>query len=533
MQIIYKNTPFMACLALLLCTASCYEDKGNYDYAEVETIEIQIPDNIVAMSYAENIEIKPKVVSSVKGEISANDTDYEFGCKLNYRHQDPETGQYLYWLDIDQEGLKDVSYFANIPAGNYPVWYEVKNKKTGVTTNARASVSLLSPTYEGWMVLNNVGSDKKVRLDIISKNSQGEEMVAYGIQGDEVPTLADATQLVMNPSMYAGAEAVFLLSNTGGYRLDEEQLTISAGNNMKMTDFIAPSVVGEPVSMIIINNNNSYGPTSRLCVTDIGDAYAIASATAGASFETPMNAETVGGVATYKVSPFTGTSMARRGNSSCALLYDITNKRFVGWNYSAIQNKLLFSLADPEGVEKKYSFTTGMDIVTMVGTRYSDGLVYSVLQDARGHRHLYGINLSGSRFTQESIYDDIAEEHFDDAVSYAFHSQFPFMFYCYKNKVYSYNLGTGRMNDILTLNDNETVDLLKFNLFVNMNLANLRDHSDEFLAKQYQLIVASSTNAEDGGKVRFYDIDTSGKMTLANEYQGFGKVVDVTYRERR
>ena len=107
------------------------------------------------------------------------------------------------------------------------------------------------------------------------------------------------------------------------------------------------------------------------------------------------------------------------------------------------------------------------------------------------------------------------------------------MFYTYANKVYSYNLGTGALSDILVLDPSETVTMIKFNLYVNMQLSDLNDQSDEFLGKQYQLIVASTTSAVDGGTVRFYHIDSMGKMTKKEEYKGFGKVVDVTYRERR
>ena len=194
----------------------------------------------------------------------------------------------------------------------------------------------------------------------------------------------------------------------------------------------------------------------------------------------------------------------------------------------------MFTLTDPEGADRKFSYQTGMELVHMEGTRYSDGLVYSVLQDAQGKRHIYGINLSGSRFTQEVLYNDIATEHFDDATDYAFHSQFPFMFYSYGNKVYSYNLGSGAITQVLELPAGETVTKLKFNLYVNAELGYLNNQTEEFMAKQFDLIVASTTGEENGGIVRFYDIDTAGQMSQMEEYKGFGDyIVDVTYRERR
>ena len=517
--------------------ASCYEDKGNYVYSEIEQIEITMPAGLSVMANSESIVFEPEVVSSVAGKVDADNDNYEFNCKIDYRHTDPETGQYVYWVDINPEKTKAINYFAKLPEGSYTIWYSVTNKETGFTANAKGSVSVLTSTYEGWMVLSNNGTEKSVRLDMISKNSKNEPMLVTDILGDNAPDLKDATQLAMCASMYSGAETVYLLSKSGGYRLDVDKLTATESSNIKLTDFIIPNVSGEPVSIVIVCGSGAYyGPTSKFCVTSEGNAYALLNGNAGASFEDPMNAAVKGGEPTYQISPMIGTSMVRPGNSSCVLCYDVTGKRFVGWNYNASNNALLFSLADPSDAERKFSFQTGMDLVHMEGTRFSNGLVYSVLQDAQGKRYVYGINLSGSRFTQESIYDNINAEHFDDATGYAFHSQFPFMFYSHGNKVYSYNLGTGALNQVLDLPAGETVTKLKFNLYVNTMLdwMNGSNPTEEFLDKQFDLIVASTTGAENGGIVRFYDIDLSGQMSKLEEYTGFGEeIVDVTYRERR
>lgn len=519
-------------LSSFLCI-SCYEDKGNYSYSDKDVVTITLPEDVKAMSHAEYLTFSPDIKSSLNGDIKGDDAKYEFGCKLNYAWYNSEAGKNEYWIDIDSTKTKDVKFFANIPAGTYKIWYWVTNKESGVTTNAESSVKVLSSTYQGWMVLNNVGANNKVRLDMISTDSKGNVVTARDILGEKAPELFNGTQIVMNPSKFSNAESIFLLSKSGGYRLNVENLQTTESDNMKLSDFILPSTPGQPLSLLVVNSGGTVGPLSRLAVTDIGNAYAVTSSTSGASFEYPINTPKRDVTPIYQVSPMVGTSMARPGNSSCVLLYDITNKRFIGWNYSASDNHITFPLNDPSGVEKKFSYATGMDLIAMKSTRYSDGLVYSVLQDNEKKRHIYGINLSGSRFYQESVYNGIEAEHFNDATDYAFHSQYPLMFYCYGNKVYAYNLGTGTVNDILTLDPSETVTMLKFNLYLNMKLSDLNDQSEEFLGKQYQLIVASTTSAVDGGVVRFYNIDSTGKMTKKEEYKGFGKVVDVTYRERR
>ena len=50
--------------------------------------------------------------------------------------------------------------------------------------------------------------------------------------------------------------------------------------------------------------------------------------------------------------------------------------------------------------------------------------------------------MSGAGFLQESIYENLNAPDFDKATVFAFHSQFPYMFYGVENKVYLHNLGT-------------------------------------------------------------------------------------------
>lgn len=84
-------------------------------------------------------------------------------------------------------------------------------------------------------------------------------------------------------------------------------------------------------------------------------------------------------------------SLARPGNGISALLYDTDNKRFVGWKYGNEDGVTQISIpvVDPEN--GLFSFKTGMELVYMESTRYSGGLVYSILQDAGGKRYIYGL----------------------------------------------------------------------------------------------------------------------------------------------
>ena len=66
--------------------AACIDDKGNYDYTELENIKIEgIPSVIEVLGYAENITVSPKITSSIDGEIRADNPNYTFQYRLGYK----------------------------------------------------------------------------------------------------------------------------------------------------------------------------------------------------------------------------------------------------------------------------------------------------------------------------------------------------------------------------------------------------------------------------------------------------------------
>lgn len=179
-----------------------------------------------------------------------------------------------------------------------------------------------------------------------------------------------------------------------------------------------------------------------------------------------------------------------------------------------------------------------MELIYMESTRFSNGLVYAILQDQNGQRHIYGINMGGNGFVQESKYENLQAPGFDQASQFAFHSQFPFLFYAEGNKVHMYNLATNTTYEsVITLPSTSEVTFLKFNLYQQPLLTLLNDQSEEFMARQFELMVGSydkNSTDNNGGTLGFYKIDgINNKVSKRTEYSGFARIADVVYRERR
>lgn len=534
MNHILSKSLLFGSMALML--TSCYEDKGNYEYKEIEEISVVFPENIRVMEGAEPVQFSPVVTSSLEGELKDGNPNYEFSCRINMTNRDAN-GASQRWFDINPEHTKDVNCSAEIPANNYKIWYIVKNKNTGVQYNFTTDLTVLSTTSEGWLVLSNNGANKEARLDILFTDSKGKEIVRTGIWEADAPKVKEATELVYNPSNFSYGDRIFLCSKSGAYKLNSVTLQLYEVNNIRYSEFADPNTPGEVVVFHPIYASSTYGHLTQVCITTEGNAHAVHNTYAGAAFEFPMNTDAVGNNPTYKLAPFMASGQVRGKYNYIALFYDITNKRFMGFNHNNQGNakKLLF---EPKGDEtQKFDWVTGMDIVDMESTMFSDGEAFAVLQDAAGKRHVYGIYLGNNYstiFKQDKIYEVDAPD-FDTATDYAFHSQYPFMFYAKGNKVYNYDRGTSKIKATVDLPAGERITKIKFNLWRNWDPANsLSRNDEEFIGMQHELCVASTTGAANGGIVRFYKIDTDGTMTLHKEYKGFGQeIVDVTYRERR
>ena len=526
--------------------ASCFKDKGNYDYYDHGTISIEgIPKTLELLQTLENITFSPTVTSSTEGKITGDNPNYTFSYRLGYKGQgymdvtDPNNAKI--WLELNPNGNLAIDVPADFDPRMYICWFTVTDNRTGVYESAFCDIKIANQTFEGWMVLCNEGAEERVRLDMITVLSTERAIPCYDLWAGDgaVPNIHHATHMGFYSLNASAGDKIYLMSKERSYELDNATFKTDETKEFNINFF---SLVNNPNETLIYFAplaalGDIHYTTCGLAVSENGNAYADRKALGGKLvFQKPINTPVAGGAAQYRVAPAVGRSLARPANSDFALLYDIDNKRFVGWSrYSA---QILTPLTDPAS-NKLFSFQTGKDFVYMESTRRSNGLVYTILQDGAGRRSIYAINMSGNGFAQEAIYENPNAPGFDQAEHFAFHSQYPLMFYAVGNTIYAYNLGTNstkEMTDIV-LGASEVVTLLKFNLYLIPDMSQLNNQTEEFMNWQFQLIVGSydnSVSGVNGGKVAFYEVEGSGSSVAKySEYTGFAKISDVFYRERR
>ena len=566
------------CVTLLACS----EDKGNYDYSEENHILISgISKYNALISGADYLVMTPEIISSIDGEIEANNPNYEFAYQRKADNK---------WIDMCNE--KDINILADMGSGNHTCIFTVTDKRTKVKTIQSFNLDVKSVTSEGWMVLCNEGPEEKLRMDMLANVSVSRIFpVRNALEIDKaVPELKQATKIGYFRTKTNLGDDIMVFSKTGAYIVptddggsstDGQLMPIKPMEEVVNNRFLAPTkehlidFVTIPVQPNPSIFNYSFGrKCGALAVSEEGNAFAWFMLQGGGAFEFAVNTPVRGEDPEYRVAPHIGRSLNDPDTApyyGAALLYDIDNHRFIGWDGVGAttmgdkngRTQICTPLEDPEN--KKFSYKTGnMELVTMLSTA-NDNQIYSIMKDG-DKRHVYVVRITlEGQFEQVAAYTDIQATHFKDATHFAASSQYPIIYYAYKNKVYSYNVATKEEKEAVTLPEGEEVTLLKFNIYEDpfgvgsmLNMGSFLKSKDELTRQIYiertkELMVGSYNTAatdNNGGVLRFYKVGTRGlDLTLKQdkgqnsengemedriwEYKGFARIVDVTYKEKR
>lgn len=110
------NTIVLSLFLFSFC--ACFDDKGNYDYREVAEITIEnIPEVIEVLGSSEHIIVKPKVVSSLEGEIVEDNVNFKFDYKIGVKEVVIKSGQK--WINLNPIGTLNLDTLATFAADTY------------------------------------------------------------------------------------------------------------------------------------------------------------------------------------------------------------------------------------------------------------------------------------------------------------------------------------------------------------------------------------------------------------------------------
>ena len=166
-----------ACAFSALLLAACFEDKGNYDDRDINEVTIEGIDteNVYQLyAYQSTLTINPVITSTI-----GDGQGYEYTWRIVPRQATEEDGTLDQYI-VSHE--KNLVYPVQLEDGDYTGFFEVKDPTTGVSWVQDFYLTVQSQGSEGWMALCD--DNGKARLDLIGKNSEGEDVLFPDLWAD-------------------------------------------------------------------------------------------------------------------------------------------------------------------------------------------------------------------------------------------------------------------------------------------------------------------------------------------------------------
>ena len=497
-----KQIPSIFALLLAICCfVSCYKDKGNYTYHDVNEVTFQNFDS--AKGYVAYVGETFQVMPTVKGSLLNEEAAYSYEWSYEDVSKKP----------VVISGERNLNFRINMLPGLYTLIYKVTDKATGVQYPIRAPLQVSTDIYEGFLVLNNVNG--KSRLDMLSYKKENGQFAQYtdvlAKMGSTLPEqgvpykvfcMHATTVANTDPKFYK----IYLSTASGTNCIDAETFGYTPTNNIRY------EMMGDvPQNFIAYNFGGDYQANQLPTMYMFGDNSIFIRRNNYLVFPyVPLNTY-AGAVAPFKASPYFAA------NTSFVMMYNTEKRTFA--RTQATASTTVFDMPANQ------NYPVGKDLLFME-INYT-GAVHAILKDPSSEQY------SIIRFNMGAIPDynqAITAPDFNKATRYAVSPDRGYLFYSVGGKVYEYDLAL-KTTKLMIDKGADEITYLGFHRFY---FRTLYPNYDDWGKLLNVGSFASSGSAATGGALeQYYVPPVNGALELRNKWTGFGKITSISYRERR
>lgn len=492
-----KHIYLITMTMLLLLIASCMKDLGNYEYRDINEIGISGIENSYEVLVGDHLVIRP--------ELSFTQDD----------DKDPERYTYEWYTSdyhrVDLGTTRNLDAQISLTPGDHEAHFRVTDQVTGVQWSKSFNINVQTSTYEGWMLLCDV--DGTARLDMISL-IRGEyipiqDVLAYtgsALELEGAPVDLAFTHYLATPNQRIYVTA----KETGTTSIDSETFAwepeyyLSYETLMSVPDKFGADFIqanGFMFSSYMWKDGNIYHYNGLF----------------GMRYSLPVNIM-AGDVVEFQTAPFIASGFNMLASMQNSVFYDSTNKRFV-------RHSATGSNCTPMPAGTLFNYETGMDMVYMTENSYNNGQIFAILRNPVDSKYyLARMNSANGSYTQ-SYWDEMSATDLHLAEHFAVSPEYGYIFYNVGSKLYQYDMSLKQSKLMMDTAPNQ-ISLLRFRIFY---LTSRADLSTKLLLGTYD----PSGPAASNGIFEMYTVPPVNQaLELDERYTGFGKIVDVEYRER-
>lgn len=507
----------IVCWLMAALLTSCFDDKGNYDYQNINEVTIEGIDRTKVyelFSYESTLTINPVVKSTVGDE-----KNYDYTWKIIPKNAESEEGDQEKYV-VSKE--KNLVYPVNLDDGDYIGFFEVKDLSNGVTWIEDFYLKVKSKGSEGWIIACK--QDGKTRLDLITKESSGKNVLFPDLWNGLDFDMGEPKRLFYLAGMEAEFMFPLLVTDKSTYSIMGNDFHVGEDTDMKWYFGLSDGTIDMTAS--VIEQYSTTWLSNWWVINSKGEIYSTEASTA-AFFSYPINK--LNGKEEFEAAPFIGVSYTYNDTDEdynynyAMVFYDKTNRQFLS-KYGANNYPDVMKCSGTQIFDVK----TGRDMVFMDSHVVIDGLQVAVLKDPQTQDfYLYGFTLGFGKIEQ-NFYGKIGGP-VSEAIAFALHPTYNTLFYATKNKVYRVSLSepSTEVKEVLSF-DGEDIVTLKFNKILSWGSS----------ATSYMSMLLVGTNKvasenENPGVFRLYEVPSliSGSLSLNEEIEGLGEIVDIVYKE--
>jgi hypothetical protein len=483
--------------------SSCYKDKGNYDYVDINVVNIAGVDSLYTVDYGSVFTLKPELSFTMDNSKDTSAYTYLWVASV-----------YGIGNTVDNDTLsynRDLETRITLPSGQYTIVYRVTDKKTGVSYAKKFILAVVTSVYEGWLLLSEVNGAS--RLDMLSKGTDGYKPI-YDVLGSIGAGLTLTGRPVevkfVRTTFAVTGHAIYVSTTDGTSRLDGETLKFKSPLQTDVFSTLPGGFYADKVIQRASGTTYLHGNDDNMYYYQY---------TFNIYFGLPVNVM-FGKSLPFKVSRYIGYIDSQSGGTDVHVLYNKDEQRFVRHIYSLPAN----CTDMPAGT--LFNFKTGKDLRFMETTRFNNGDTYAILDSLHQKYYLARFNVAAS--IVQTYYEEMAATDFAQAENIAISPDLGYVFYNVGGKLYEYDMST-RQSKLMIDYGQKAVTFLKCDGFLSTTLASAKNYYNKLQVGVFD----PSLPAESGGSFEMYNVPpVNGNLVLSESYTGFGKIKSIIYRER-
>ena len=152
-------------LTIFLTLYGCYKDQGNYNYRDINELEIYIGQYFFEVPIGTRVTIEPVIIPSIVNAATQNPDNYTYRWTAYTRTLGAGTVFRMATIGLS----RNLDTIIRLPEGHYEVLYEVTDKETGVTFAKTFEMFVKNEFSTGWLLLTDVGG--QMHLDMLPLNN--------------------------------------------------------------------------------------------------------------------------------------------------------------------------------------------------------------------------------------------------------------------------------------------------------------------------------------------------------------------------